>query len=271
MTGATTNSPNPLPSRGRGFTLVELLVVLGVVALLIGLLLPVLGRARASARATACLARLHDIGVGIHAYAAGNHGVMIRAGGQVNPLDPDDLLPWPIMSRPDLVEYHDVTVFDKGYIEMASAAGNRDTFRCPDFPSPTAPIHYVMNATAFPHGEADKTLYNEDVPIRRLTNIGRIRRASEAAMLLEYLWRDDPFEELGPARRGQYVFAMEFRHIGALPGLAGVGVTSVAPKRHGDKANLLMFDGSGQRQDMMRLRGLDLDDGIRGDGPSLKW
>jgi prepilin-type N-terminal cleavage/methylation domain-containing protein/prepilin-type processing-associated H-X9-DG protein len=48
--------------RLRGFTLVELLTVLAVLSLLAGLLLPVLARARDSARRGACLANLRQIG-----------------------------------------------------------------------------------------------------------------------------------------------------------------------------------------------------------------
>ncbi len=63
-----------LPARGRharrGFTLVELLVVVAVVALLIGLLLPALSRARVAARQTITLARLRDLGIGAMAYAS---------------------------------------------------------------------------------------------------------------------------------------------------------------------------------------------------------
>ncbi|MEM9166945.1 MAG: prepilin-type N-terminal cleavage/methylation domain-containing protein [Planctomycetota bacterium] len=54
--------------RTHGFTLIELLVVIAIIALLIGILLPALGRARESARATACLANLKGIGVGVQLY-----------------------------------------------------------------------------------------------------------------------------------------------------------------------------------------------------------
>src|SRR3712207_6304765 len=53
----------------RGFTLVELLVVIGIIAVLIGILLPVLSRAREQSRRTACLANLRSLGQGLFVYA----------------------------------------------------------------------------------------------------------------------------------------------------------------------------------------------------------
>ena len=62
------------------FTLVELLVVIGIIAVLVALLLPALSKARADANRTKCLANLRSMQVAQALYASENRGYLVQAG-----------------------------------------------------------------------------------------------------------------------------------------------------------------------------------------------
>ncbi len=63
-------------SKVRAFTLIELLTVVAIITLLISILTPSLSRARAQAKATACGARMHEMGLALTVYANDGGGYL---------------------------------------------------------------------------------------------------------------------------------------------------------------------------------------------------
>src|SRR5688572_18402337 len=113
------HSTRPSRRSTRGFTLVELLVVIGIIALLISILLPSLNAAREQARMVKCLANLQQLGLAAVAYTSNHKGYILPAdidlgGPYANPtfgrnwsdtwatiLVADKYLPYPRNLHPD--------------------------------------------------------------------------------------------------------------------------------------------------------------------------
>lgn len=70
-----------IPKFNKGFTLIELLVVIAIIGILAGILLPVLSRARESARKTQCASNVKQIGMGLIMYANENSEIFPSSTG----------------------------------------------------------------------------------------------------------------------------------------------------------------------------------------------
>ena len=84
------------PHSRHGFTLVELLVVIGIIALLISILMPALTKARQSAQAVSCASNLRQFGLAFSMYAQANHGMLPSLGPDTS------VVPWLALLHPYL-------------------------------------------------------------------------------------------------------------------------------------------------------------------------
>jgi prepilin-type N-terminal cleavage/methylation domain-containing protein len=175
----------------RAFTIVELLVVVAIIALLISLLLPVLGRARESARVVLCSNQLRQLGIASIAYSLDNDNYLfpvyynLGPGGTPAARSWTDLLPQYIKKR-----------------ELSGGQTYQDDFRstylCPNgilsgmtnqFPLSYAAnrsVHSVLNQGAAAVGST-----------RALKNLATIKRASELVSLADVAQTSGAFTSAG--------------------------------------------------------------------------
>ncbi len=162
--------PPAPPARPRAFTLIELLTVIAIIGVLAGILIPVVGKVRESARVAQGVSNLRQIGAAVHLYAAQNR----------------DLLPYGTEYNEGGAAVTDWALrLSAGYI----ASGLRADYgggvqRHPIFTDPLARItnpagtlHFSAHPRLFPRSDQPAT----NPPMR----IGQLRRPAELVMVMD--------------------------------------------------------------------------------------
>lgn len=196
------------------FTLVELLVVIGILALLISVLMPALSGARRASKATACLSNLRQIGMATMMYINDAKGRFPRSSHSALA---SNVMPWGYALVPYLT--------GKPYAGPADLSWNKlfnSLYRCPaddrtDRYSYGKSVWFELTGPEIGElvGAADGPTYY------RITDV----RASSATVL---------FGELDSGSMGDHIMA-HFWYIGGAP--------EVDKKRHGKTSNYVFVDG----------------------------
>lgn len=116
--------------RRRGFTLVELLVVIGIIALLISILLPALNRARQQAASVACASNLRSIAQVYQLYTTENRGTLLP--GDVRATNGGVYTYWYAVLRPYFIKGAGVqTAFTGWLADDGTNNMSIGVYRCP--------------------------------------------------------------------------------------------------------------------------------------------
>jgi prepilin-type N-terminal cleavage/methylation domain-containing protein len=136
----------------RAFTLIELLIVIAIISILSAILFPVFGKARSSARRTACLSNVKQIGTAIGMYTSDYDGAFPNTGDPY--LWVGKRFRWPIMPYLGVAK---VSASESSADRFKSANGASNLLLCPDDVAANS-FDYTSYAYSVAYYESDESL-----------------------------------------------------------------------------------------------------------------
>jgi prepilin-type processing-associated H-X9-DG protein/prepilin-type N-terminal cleavage/methylation domain-containing protein len=221
-----------VPRRGhrRAFTLVELLVVIGIIALLIAILLPSLSKARQSAMTLKCAAQMRSLGQAVNLYAGQYKGKIPRDTFADSYFFANLLSPYLGGVEIPTDRYKDINFIYDAYKTYK-------VYQCPTGDDQYT-LMYTVNSIDF-----ERYLRTHAYEATPVTNVVRVPKPAELAYIMEVNLgppmnprRFDNWDVWNPLTQATF-------DASGKPNVAELRMISSTDKRHGGRTNLVFLDG----------------------------